>query len=306
MYTHSSAQNRFMTSNSPHPPVGSYGVWARGSTLTPALVSDLERLGFGAVWLGGSPSDDLTQVEELLDATAAITVATGIVNIWNTDPAALAASYHRIAARHPHRFLLGIGVGHPETTGARAAKPFDAMVRYLDVLDENAVPGHDMVLAALGPRMLRLAGERTAGAHPYLVTPAHTRLARDILGPTALLAPEQRVVLRADAESARAIGRPTVVKPYLGLVNYRRNLLRLGFTEADLAGEGSDRAIDELVVSGDSATVGSRLREHLDAGADHVAVQLLLGADDDAKGAYSALAGILALPVGPASSGARG
>lgn len=287
-----------MTANenlSQHPPVGTFGVWARRGTATPDLARELERLGYGAVWVGGSPADDLANVESLLDATTTLTVATGIVNIWNADPAALAASYHRIEQRHPGRLLLGIGTGHRESTGAQAAKPFAALVDYLDVLDAEAVPRHDLVLAALGPRVLRLAAERTAGAHPYLVTPQHTKLAREILGAGALLAPEQRVVLRADPVEARAIGRPTVAYPYLGFVNYLNNLKRLGYTEADLAGEGSDRLIDELVVYGDGATIERRLREHLDAGADHVAIQLLTGPEEDPVAGYTELATTLGL-----------
>lgn len=269
-------------------------MWARGRTGTPALAALLERLGFGALWLGGFPSDDLASAEDLLAATSRITVAIGIVNIWNADPARLAASYHRISRRHPHRFLLGVGVGHPENAGAQAARPFDAMVRFLDVLDANGVPRHDVVLAALGPRMLRLAGARTTGAHPYLVTPERTRLARGILGPQAPLAPEQRVVLRVDSAAARAIGRPTVARSYLGLVDYRNSLARLGFSEDDLGGGGSDRLIDELVVSGDDATIRSRLRKHLDLGADHVAIQLLEPGDDVDAG-YGRLARALSL-----------
>ncbi|HEY0261068.1 MAG TPA: LLM class F420-dependent oxidoreductase [Lacisediminihabitans sp.] len=281
--------------NAQHPPVGTFGIWARGNDVSPAMAGRIEELGYGALWIGGSPSDDLMHVERLLDATSTITVATGIVNIWNTDPVRLAASYHRVAERHPHRLLLGIGAGHPESSGPPATKPVTATVRYLDELDRAGVPGHDMVLAALGPRMLALARERTAGAHPYLVTPRHTKTARDILGPLPLLAPEQRVVLRADPEEARAIGRPTIARPYLGLVNYRHNLERLGFTEEDLRPDGSDRLIDELVVYGDGRRIAERLHDHLEAGADHVAIQLLHGEGDDPEADYEALAALLAL-----------
>ncbi|MEJ1231128.1 MAG: LLM class flavin-dependent oxidoreductase [Galbitalea sp.] len=200
-----------MTANenlSQHPPVGTFGVWARRGTATPDLARELERLGYGAVWVGGSPADDLANVESLLDATTTLTVATGIVNIWNADPAALAASYHRIEQRHPGRLLLGIGTGHRESTGAQAAKPFAALVDYLDVLDAEAVPRHDLVLAALGPRVLRLAAERTAGAHPYLVTPpAHEAGARD---PRRGGAPRPRAAGRAARGPRRGPGhRPT-------------------------------------------------------------------------------------------------
>jgi probable F420-dependent oxidoreductase len=284
-----------MNAQGQQPPVGTFGVWVRGKDITAEGVAQLEALGFGAVWLGGSPDDSLSQAEELLDATTTLTVATGIVNIWNTDPRVLAERYHRVVERHPGRLILGIGAGHPETTGASAAKPFGAVVDYLDTLDDNRVPRRDMALAALGPRMLKLAAERTAGAHPYLVTPEHTALARELVGPEALLAPEQRVVLRADPAEARAIGRPSVASPYLGLVNYRNNLERLGFSQTDLSGEGSDHLIDELVVSGDDAAIAGRLRSHLEAGADHVAIQLVSGPDDDPAAGYAELARILGL-----------
>jgi probable F420-dependent oxidoreductase len=275
--------------------IGRYGIWARGNRLTPDLASTIERLGFSTIWIGGSPSDDLGLAEDLLAATSSLTVATGIVNIWTTDATRIAESYARIAARFPGRFILGVGAGHPETSGSAAEKPFDAVVGYLDALDDGGVARSDVMLAALGPRMLRLARERTAGAHPYLVTPEHDRRAREILGDELLLAPEQRVVLREDPEEARAIGRPTVAKPYLGLVNYTNNLRRLGFSDDDLSGTGSDHLIDELVVYGDPATIASRLGSRFDAGADHVAIQLLLADDDDAAVEYARLAQILSL-----------
>ena len=154
--------------------LGTFGAFRRFSALTPAFAAELERLGYGAIWVGGSPDGDLRVIEDYLDATTTIMVATGIVNIWKDAPELVAASFHRIEQRHPGRFLLGIGVGHPEATGARYTKPYDALVAYLDALDEAHVPVDRRVLAALGPRVLKLAAERTAGAHPYLVTPEHT------------------------------------------------------------------------------------------------------------------------------------
>jgi probable F420-dependent oxidoreductase len=167
-------------------------------------------------------------------------------------------------------------------------------VDYLDVLDAEGVPAERRILAALGPRVLRLAAARAAGAHPYLVTPEHTRQARDIIGAGKLLAPEQRVVLEADPSRARDVGRPTVVKPYLGLTNYTANLQRLGFTPQDVAGEGSDRLIDALVVSGDDAQIKQRLEDHHRAGADHVAIQLIAEPDDLDAG-FRRLAEVLTL-----------
>ncbi len=279
--------------------LGRYGVFGRAAVLTPERARMIESLGYGTVWQGGSPPADLSHVAAILDATSTIKVATGIVNVWTADAAEVARSYHRIEAAHPGRFLLGIGVGHPEAHAAYRS-PYQTLVGYLDVLDAEGVPEGRRILAALGPRVLKLAAARTAGAHPYLVTPEHTRQARNILGPGKLLAPEQRVVMEADPAKARAVGRPSVVKPYLGLTNYTSNLQRLGFTEQDVAGEGSDRLIDALVISGDGATIARRFEEHHQAGADHVAVQLIAGPGADLDADFSHLAQILGLS--PASS----
>jgi probable F420-dependent oxidoreductase len=274
--------------------LGRFGVWRGASQVTPELAVDLEQLGFGALWLGGSPGGDLQQVDELLDATTTLTVATGIVNIWQAEASVVAKSFRRIESRQPGRFLLGVGAGHPEAT-QEYERPYDKLARYVDALLGDGVPAQSLVLAALGPKVLRLAGERTAGAHPYLVTPEHTRQAREILGALPLLAPEQKVVLDTDPERARAVGRPRVRQPYLGLVNYTSNLRRLGWSEEDLSDGGSDALIDALVAHGDAVTVAGRLREHLSAGADHVAIQLLTGPDDDLMDGYRQLAQALAL-----------
>ena len=274
--------------------LGRYGVFGRAAVLTPERACMIESLGYGTVWQGGSPPADLSHVAAILDATSTIKVATGIVNVWTADAAEVARSYHRIEAAHPGRFMLGIGVGHPEAHAAYRS-PYQTLAGYLDVLDAEGVPEGRRILAALGPRVLKLAAARTAGAHPYLVTPEHTRRARNILGPGKLLAPEQRVVMEADPAKARAAGRPSVVKPYLGLTNYTSNLQRLGFTEQDVAGEGSDRLIDALVISGDGATIARRFEEHHQAGADHVAVQLIAGPGADRDAGFSRLAQILGL-----------
>ncbi len=258
---------------------GRYGIWRGQQGLGPEFAAEVEALGYSAVWIGGSPPGDLALAESLLDATQRIVIATGIVNMWSTPAEEAAASYHRIAAKHPDRFLLGVGIGHPEAV-KEYRSPYATMVDYLDRLDDAEVPVSGRALAALGPKALRLAADRTAGAHPYLTTPEHTREAREIVGAGVLLAPEQKVVLDTDAERARAIGRPVVERPYLKLVNYRSNLLRLGFSEADLD-TGSDALIDALVAHGDAAAVAARLTAHLDAGADHVCAQVLTadGAD---------------------------
>jgi probable F420-dependent oxidoreductase len=274
--------------------LGRYGVFGHSRILTPERARIVESLGYGTIWEGGSPPAELSLAEALLDATTTLKVATGIVNVWTADAAEVARSYHRIEAAHPGRFLLGIGVGHPEAT-AHYHSPYQTLVDYLDVLDAEGVPAERRVLAALGPRVLRLAAERSAGAHPYLITPEHTRQAREILGAGKILAPEQRVVLEADPARARALGAPTV-KMYLGLSNYTANLKRLGFTDDDLAGDGSDRLIDALVVSGDDAQIRERFEEQHAAGADHVAVQLITDPNDLDAG-FRRLADVLALPA---------
>jgi len=271
--------------------LGRIGIWRHPSGLSPELAAEVEALGYGAIWVGGSPGGDLAVIETLLSTTDHIAVATGIVNVWKDDAATVGASYHRVAARYPGRFLLGLGIGHPEAT-RQYQRPYPTLVSYLDELDELKVPAEGRVLAALGPKVLQLAADRTAGAHPYLVTPEHTRRARQILGRGPLLAPEQKVVLETDPEKARAIGRPRVQNPYLGLTNYLANLRRLGWTDADFADGGSDALIDALVVHGDAEAIGRGVTAHLEAGADHVAVQAL---GPDPLPALRALAGYLRL-----------
>jgi probable F420-dependent oxidoreductase len=254
--------------------LGRIGIWRQASGINPELAAEVEALGYGAIWVGSSPDGGLGLIERLLDATDRIAVATGIVNVWKDDAATVAASYHRITARYPDRFLLGLGIGHPEAI-REYRQPYEKLVGYLDELDNLNVPAQARVLAALGPRVLGLSARRAAGAHPYLVTPEHTRYARRLLGPGPLLAPEQKVVLETDPERARAIGRPRVQNPYLSLSNYLANLRRLGWTDADFADGGSDALIDALVLHGDAEAIGRGITAHLDAGADHVAIQVL-------------------------------
>lgn len=254
--------------------LGQLGVWLRTSDVSTDYARELEQLGYGALWLGGSPPGDLAVAEEVLAGTSGLVVATGIVNIWNDDAATVARSYHRIAARFPGRLLLGIGVGHPEAT-AQYQRPYAALVEYLDALDDAGVPAPERAVAALGPKVLALSRDRSWGAHPYLTTPQHTAQAREILGPDALLAPEQKVVLDPDPVTARATARPGVANPYLRLSNYQNSLRRLGFTDDDFVDGGSDRLIDALVAHGSIDAVAAGVRAHLDAGADHVAVQAL-------------------------------
>ena len=274
--------------------LGRFGVWRSASLVTPELAAGIERLGFGALWLGSSPAGDLTQAEELLDATTTLTLATSIVNMWQDQPQDVAGSFARVQRRHPGRFLLGIGAGHREAT-QQYARPHETLARYVDVLQAGGVPGDSLVLAALGPRALGLARDRAAGAIPYLVPPEHTRQARAVLGPGPLLAPEHKVVLGTDPDRARALGRTRVQRPYLGLVNYTSNLRRLGWSEEDLSGGGSDALIDALVAHGDPAEIAAQLTRHLDAGADHVCLQLITEEGADPLPSYRALAPALGL-----------
>ncbi|ANI38394.1 LLM class F420-dependent oxidoreductase [Mycolicibacterium vaccae] len=259
------------------PALGRFGVWT-GGPVSPDQAVEIEKLGYGTLWVGASPAADLAFVEPILDKTESLQVATGIVNIWTADVDEVAKSYHRVEEAFPGRFLLGVGVGHPEHTQAYT-KPYQALVDYLDKLDTAKVPTSRRVVAALGPKVLELAARRSAGAHPYLTTPVHTGQARELLGPTVLIAPEHKVVLTDDAEKAREIGRETV-DFYLGLSNYVNNWKRLGFTDEDLVRPGSDRFIDAVVAHGSPEAIAERLTEHLAAGADHVAIQVLGGPDE--------------------------
>jgi probable F420-dependent oxidoreductase len=258
------------------PDLGRFGVWTFGVP-KPDQVAEIERLGYGAIWIGGSPKGDLNYVEPLLEATDNLQVATGIVNVWTADAEEVAEAYHRVEKAFPGRFLLGIGIGHPEHT-EEYRKPYDVLVEYLDALDAQKVPTSRRVIAALGPKVLKLAAARSAGAHPYLTTPEHTGQARNLIGNTVFLAPEHKVVLTDDVQAAREVGRGSV-DFYLNLSNYLNNWRRLGFTEEDIAKPGSDRLIDAVVAHGNATAIAARLREHLDAGADHVTIQVLGGWD---------------------------
>jgi probable F420-dependent oxidoreductase len=259
------------------PGLGRFGVWTLGA-VKPEQAVEIEKLGYGAVWIGGSPAGDLNDVEPILERTDTLQVATGIVNVWKAPAKQVADAYHRIEDAYPGRFLLGVGIGHPEHT-EEYRKPYDVLVEYLDVLDEECVPTSRRVVAALGPKVLKLSAQRSAGAHPYLTTPEHTAQAREVIGNSVFLAPEHKVVLTTDTDEARAIGRQTV-DSYLNLSNYLNNWKRLGFTDADVAKPGSDKLIDAVVAYGTPDHIAKRLGDHLSAGADHVAIQVLGGPDN--------------------------
>lgn len=267
------------------PNLGRFGSFGRG--VTPQQATEIEALGYGAVWVGGSPPAALSWVEPILQATTTLCVATGIVNIWSAPAQRVAESFHRIEAAYPGRFLLGIGVGHAEMI-SEYRKPYNALVEYLDRLDDYGVPANRRVVAALGPRVLGLSARRSAGAHPYLTTPEHTARARELIGPSAFLAPEHKVVLTTDSARARTVGRQAL-DMYFNLANYRNNWKRLGFTDDEVSRPGSDRLVDAVVAYGTPDAIAARLNEHLLAGADHVPIQVLTE-DDNLVSALTELA----------------
>ncbi|BBU24121.1 LLM class F420-dependent oxidoreductase [Mycobacterium xenopi] len=276
------------------PDLGRFGVWLGTRSIAADLAAQIESLGYGAAWIGGSPDADLAWVEPAAAQTSSLQLATGIVNIWSAPAAAVAESYHRVENNYPGRFLLGIGVGHPEHSD-NYRKPYDALVDYLDELDAASVPTSRRVLAALGPKVLKLSAQRSAGAHPYLTTPEHTAGARELVGNSVFLAPEHKVILTDDVDEARRIGRQTVGF-YLGLRNYVNNWRRLGFGDDDVRKPGSDKLIDAVVAYGTPDAIAARLNEHLEAGADHVAIQVLgTGSDEELLRTLSGLARPLGL-----------
>lgn len=255
--------------------VGRLGVWNVGlhtgdSKRNAEAAAELEELGYGAVWLGGNPG--VADAAPLLRATSRLTVATGILSIWDHEPETVAEQSAALHKDFPGRFVLGLGASHSAVVGDRYARPYSSMIDYLDRLDAAGSPAELRVLAALGPKMLAASRDRAAGAHPYLVTPEHTGRARESLGAGPLLAPEVKVVLNRDVAAAREVARGHL-GTYLRLPNYTGNLLRLGFSEDDVAGSGSDRLVDAVFALGDVDAVARRLTEHFDAGADHIAIQ---------------------------------
>jgi probable F420-dependent oxidoreductase len=270
-------------------PLGQFGIWRRHQEGL-GIVPELEALGFGALWIGGSPS--LDEARPVLEATSTITVATGILNVWRHEPADVAAGHAELRAVFGERFLLGIGIGHPESTSAYK-KPLTKMGEFLDGLDtaEPPVPRDERIAAALGPKMLDLAAERSLGAHPYFTTVEHTRFARERVGPDKLVAVEVAVVVDPDPESARRSARGYAAG-YLGLTNYASNLLRFGFTEQDLADGGSDRVIDAVIPHGSAEAIAEAVHAHLEAGADHVCLQPV-GHGNEQLDDYRALAAAL-------------
>jgi probable F420-dependent oxidoreductase len=269
--------------------LGGVGIWSGELRYGDAaeirdVVPELEGLGYRALWIPDVGGDVFGALRTMLDASASIVAATGILNLWMHSAGEVGEGFTALEVEHPGRTLLGIGVSHSllieQTHPGQYAKPLAVTRSYLDELDavSPTVPVDRRVLAALGPKMLELSRDRAAGAHPYLVTPEHTKVARETLGEGPLLLPEQHVVLQTDPARARALAREGL-SVYLQLPNYVNNWRRLGFTEDDFADGGSDRLVDHIVVWGDEATIAARVQAHFDAGADHVCVQAYTGSE---------------------------
>ncbi len=255
--------------------LGEIGVWtsyrAIGEQNAGEAAKLAEDLGYRAFWLGGSPQ--LSTVRPLLAATTTLVVATGIVNVWQSDPATVATEHAELTREFPGRLLLGLGIGHPEAT-SDYSRPLTTMREFLDGLDnaDPPVAPDERCLAALGPKMLELSARRSLGTHPYFTPVAHTRFAREQVGQRALVAPELACVVDTDIDRARATAREYAAL-YLRLRNYTSNLLKFGFVEEDIIDGGSDRLIDAIVPHGTAGQIMEMAREHLKAGADHVCLQ---------------------------------
>jgi probable F420-dependent oxidoreductase len=269
------------------------GIWSRqlrfgDPVQATEAAAELDELGYGALWIPDVGGPVLKTVAHLLGVTRRTVVATGILNVWMHDASEVAAGQSRLDDDYPSRFLLGLGISHAPIVDAeqpgRYQRPLATMRTYLDALDAATLPGRRpaRLLAALGPKMLQLAGERTLGTHPYLVPVEHTAFARDALGAGGLVAPELSVILERDPGRARAIARHDLTI-YLGLPNYTNTWRRLGFGDADLSNGGSDRLIDALYAWGTVEQIVQRLREHRDAGADHVCLRVITDRPDDAE-----------------------
>jgi len=264
-------------------PFGSLGVWL-GRRLPQELILDVSRsaeeLGYETVWIGGGGEPGVFDlIEGVLSHTERITVATGIVNLWVETPESVTDAWHRLEEAHPGRLYVGLGISHARLVDSLHldySRPLARTREFLDALDAqpDPLPPDRRLLAALGPRMLALAAERTLGTHPYLVSTDNTRAARDGVGGDKVVAPELGVVLEPDLDEARAQAREAL-SYYLGLPNYSNNWKRAGFTDADLEGGGSDRLIDALIALGDADAIGERVAAHRAAGADHVCLQVL-------------------------------
>ena len=269
--------------------LGRKGVFWFTDTLGPAqlieLVQRCEDLGYSALWYPEALSyESFALAGYLLSYSKKLIIASGIANIYARDPTAAKQGQHTLAKLWDGRYLLGLGVSHSllvqDMRGHQYRRPLATMRAYLDAMDKAAAnaPVLDesppVVLAALGPQMTKLGGERTAGVHPYNVTPEHTASARAIIGPDKWLCVEQKVLLETDPGRAREIARQAMAF-YLSLSNYRNNWKRLGFTDGDLESGGSNRFLDAMVAWGNETAIRQRIQAHFDAGASHVCIQPL-------------------------------
>lgn len=258
---------------------GKYGAWSSfrriGKDGAGEAARAVEEAGLGTFWLGGSPR--LEETRPLLEGSEKLVVGTSIVNIWGYDPADLAAEFAALEADFPGRLCVGIGVGHPEAT-SDYKRPLTSLEAFLDGIDAAAapIPADRRIIAALGPKMLRMSARRSLGTIPYFTSIDHTRFARETVGPDASVIPELACVIDEDVERARATARE-YAKLYLGLSNYTNALLEHGFEAADIADGGSDRLIDHVIPHGSAADIAAVARAHVEAGADHVALQTIGG-----------------------------
>jgi probable F420-dependent oxidoreductase len=277
------------------PQLGRVGIWSMelrfgDPALGAEVAAELEDLGYGALWVPGGIDDAvLGDIDRLLSATRRLILATGIINIWKQRPEDVAAWWKGQSPDRQARVMLGLGVSHGPIIGENWGKPLALMRDYLDRLDAAGLSSSASCVAALGPKMLELAGRRTAGAHPYLVTPEHSAIARKVMGAGALVAPEQGVVLESDPAKARELARKAL-DHYRFLPNYKNSWKRLGFTDAEID-DLDDRLIDGLFAWGSVERIGERVKAHHDAGADHVCLQVISGGDfDKLRADYRALA----------------
>jgi len=264
------------------PDLGKVGIWSTALRFGDAdaidkAAAEIDEMGFGAIWIPGGIDDQvLNDIGRMLNATKRTVLATGIINLWKQAPEDVASWYNSLSDDHKNRVMLGIGISHGPLIGEGWNKPIARTREYLDKL---AAAGMDMdkaCLAALGPKMLALSGERTAGAHPYLATPEHNVEARRILGPGKLLAPEQGVIFEDDRAKVREIAKAALAN-YLMLPNYCNNWMRLGFSREEDLDPVSDRFIDAIFAHGGTDTMAARVKAHHDAGANHVCLQVIAG-----------------------------
>jgi probable F420-dependent oxidoreductase len=301
---HSSEDENMNAEHASHAPIGRTGIWSlelsgHDHAEVAEAAAELDEAGSGALWIAGAAGGGLwDNADRLLAATRRISVALGVASIWGPDAQVAPERFEHLSGKHGRRLLAGFGVSTPRSAIA-AGKPFGSPLRamndYLDILDSAVppLPQYDRLLGALGPRMVELATRRAAGIHPFLVTPDSNLANRAILGPDAVLAPHQAVVLEEDPARAREVAR-NGIGIFIGLPSYQANLRRQGFDDVDLVPGGSDRLIDATVAWGTAEDIAHRIRAHHDAGADHVAIQVLIDQRELPRAQWRTLSELLA------------